>query len=468
MSSAFSRYRERVTPFRSKRFTSALGPVGVYKTYVNGTLQSTVNRMLTGAGPSCLFEKTWDVNNASVSDRKTKRGQNRRFRVGGPFASIKISTDSLSISGSGKYFKTEGSTRREYEGGFCNPVTHHDAPDISHYFSGGQSTLDGNPLLPETEDFESRAFTSIMPKIEKVSALNAFYEFKDVPGQLRQTSRLFKDLYVNDVGLKQTLRSQVMPDRIADDYLNVQFGWIPFCKDIAQMTDYILFSKQYLEDIARGNNRWVKRSGTLLNLKTTTKLGSGLSFGCEPQGEDMNQLCNIMETNGQFHFGSYQVFSETETRCWAEGAFKYYRPEFDVDMPYYGSTVAAVNRHLTAAGLRLTPYHVWKAIPWSWCIDWFSNVGDVIKRADAEFLDGMVTKYLYLMHHRKQVIKSYHLLNFASGARTVEFTRFLDVKQRKDASSPYGFVLGGDLSATQWSILAALGLSGNVKFSRSF
>lgn len=468
MSSTFGRYRERVTQFRSKAFTSSLGPVGVYKTYVNGLLQSTTNRMLTGAGPSCLFEKCWDVNNAAASDKKTRRGQNRRFRVGGPFASVKIATDSLSVSGFGTYFATEGSTRREYTGGFCNPVLHHDAPDTSHYTSGGPSTLQGNPFIPDTSSFEQRAFTDTMPKIEKVSALNALYEFKDVPGQLKQTSRIFKDLYIDQVGVKTALKSQLMPNRVAEDYLNYHFGWVPFCKDIAQMVDYIIFSKQYLDDISHGNDTWIKRKAVLLDVTAKALLGSGLSFGCEPQGEDMNQLCNIMETNGQFHFGSYKVWSETTTRCWAEGAFKYYRPEFDTKMPYYGTKVAEINRHLAAAGLRLTPYHIWKAIPWSWCIDWFSNVGDVIKRQDAQYLDGMVTKYLYLMHHRKQVIKSEHFLNFKSGARTVTFTRYLDVKQRKDASSPYGFVLGGDLSATQWSILAALGLTGGVKFARSF
>jgi hypothetical protein len=175
-----------------------------------------------------------------------------------------------------------------------------------------------------------------------------------------------------------------------------------------------------------------------------------------------------MEIDGQFVGGYFDVFATEITTAWAEGTFKYYRPEFDINLPYYGSTVAEVNRYLTATGLRLSPSHVWKAIPWSWCIDWFGNVGKLIERADAINIDGLVTKYLYLMHHKQRVVNSFHYINFSQGAETVQFTRSYEVKQRRSADSPYGFVLGGDLSATQWSILGALGLSKNVRFSRSF
>jgi hypothetical protein len=212
----------------------------------------------------------------------------------------------------------------------------------------------------------------------------------------------------------------------------------------------------------------MKRKATLMDVNSSSLIGESLTFGCEPQGEDMNQLCEISEKNGSFYFGSFKVYAEVHTKAWAEGSFKYYRPEFDVNLPYYGTVVASLDRFLTASGLRVTPTHIYKAMPWSWLVDWFSNVGRVIERADAIANDGMVAKYLYLMHHREHVIKSVHTLNFASGARTLTFERSIDVKQRKNASSPYGFVLGGDLSATQWSILAALGLSKSVSFAKSF
>lgn len=457
----YDRYRERYSP-QGAVTKATTKPVGVLKQYFNGSLQSTTDVKLTGAGPSGLFEKCWDRNNAKASSRG-RRGS-RVFRTGGDFASIKIQSSSLTPQASGTITATFGSTKYTYTGGLgYNPVTFFDPISPAVYQSGGSPNLKANSFVDDTSGFESQAFTSIMPKVEKVSAINALYEFKDVPDQLRQTARFFKDLYVQEVGSVFARNSILMPDRVSKDYLNVQFGWIPFCKDIAALTDYLLFSKQYLDDITQGNNTWLKRKGTLFNVTTNKKIGKAYSVGCEPE---LAQMCSVKSIDGNLCNGVSEYWSEETTLCWAEGAFKFYRPEFDINLPYYGSTVAAVNRHLTASGLRLTPYHVWKAIPWSWAVDWFSNVGRIIEANDAQTIDGMVTKYIYLMHHHVRKIRSFHTYFFPQGATTLTCQRSIDVKQRQSGFSPYGFVLGGDLSATQWSILAALGLSGNVKFSR--
>jgi hypothetical protein len=456
----FSRYRERYTPNGTIK-NATIRPVGVKKTYSAGVLQSTNNVFLTGVGPSGLYEKTWDQNNAK-SASKGRRGS-RTFRTGGPFVSIKVSSSALSPMAGGTYTSTFGSLRKVYTGGLgFNPFTALDPISQTVFQQGGSANLKANSFVDDTSGYESRAW-DIKPKIERVSALNALYEFKDVPGQLRQTARFFKDLFVQEVGGSYARRNILMPDRVAEDYLNVQFGWIPFCNDIASMTDYVIFSKQYLDSIKSGNDAWQKRSGTLADMTFGTKLGKIYTPGCEPLLSDM---CETKSVDGNLCTGTCEVWSEETIRVWAEGAFKYYRPEFDVNLPYYGSTVAAVNRHLTATGLRLTPYHVWKAIPWSWAVDWFSNVGRIIEHNDAISLDGMVTKYLYLMHHHLRKITSFHTYFFPQGATTLSNTRFVDVKQRQSGFSPYGFVLGGDLSATQWSILGALGLSHNVKFAR--
>jgi len=456
----FSRYRERYSPNGTIK-NATTKAVGVKKTYVSGVLQSSSNVFLTGVGPSGLYEKTWDNNNAKSASRD--RFGSRVFRTGGPFASVKVSSSSLSPMASGTFTSTSGSTRKVYTGGLgYNPFTAFDPISLSVFQQGGSANLKSNAFVDDLSSFESRAF-DIKPKIEKVQALNALFEFKDVPGQLRQTARFFKDLYVQEVGVSYAKRNLLMPSRVSEDYLNLQFGWIPFCNDIASLTDYLIFSRQYLDSIKSGNNVWQKRSGTLLDVVTSTKLGKVYTAGCEPALTDM---CEVKSIDGNLCTGLCEVWSEETTRCWAEGTFKYYRPEFDANLPYYGSTVAAVNRHLTATGLRLTPYHIWKAIPWSWAIDWFSNIGRIIEHNDAIALDGMVTKYLYLMHHHLRKITSFHTLFLRQGAVSLSSTRFIDVKQRESGFSPYGFVLGGSLNATQWSILAALGLSKNVKFSK--
>lgn len=460
MANSFPRYRERVT-----LLGKPLAPgskLGTLKSFnvASGNLLSSQDLLTTGEQSTKKFERCWDTNN-SASRGKTRNARGSRvFRTGGPFVSIKVTGPSAVVDFNGVYTKVQGSTRWEYTGGFANPLTTFDPVPAQLYVDGGGNQLSGNQLVANTEALESRAF-DIMPKIEKVSIVNALYEFKDVPGQLRQTAKFFKDHWK---GFSGGDKSRYMPNRYAGDYLNAQFGWIPFCRDIAAMADYAIFSRQYLEDITRGNNTWIKRKGTLVDTLSRTRVARGYTNGCEPQGSLISRVCNLQTIDGNFCYGDFEVWAETEVHAWAEGAFKYYRPEFDVNLPYYGTVVAAVNRELTASGLRLNPTHVWKAIPWSWCIDWFSNVGSIIERADAIYNDSMVTKYLYLMHHTVKKYTTISRIHFASGTRTFEFPRFVAVKQRRSADSPYGFVLGGELSPTQWSILAALGLSKNVKF----
>lgn len=466
MSAPFSRYRERTLPMgKPMKAGTKLGTLKSYNAS-SGSLLTSQDLLSTGDNDAKKFEKCWDQNNqASTGKTRNARGS-RVFRTGGPFVSMRIQGPSPEIQFKGVYTKVQSGTKWEYTGGFSNPYIGADTVPPQLYVEGGSRVLNGNPLITDTTALESRAF-DIMPKVEKMSIVNALYEFKDVPGQLRQTARAFKDIY-KDMTRGDYKRHRYMADRYAGDYLNVQFGWIPFCRDIASMADYALFSRQYLADLVAGNNTWIKRKGTLVDTVVREKLFRGYTNGCEPQGSLIQKVCTLHTIDGQFCYGDCEIWAETEVHAWAEGAFKYYRPEFDINLPYYGSVVGTVSRELTASGFRLTPTHVWKAIPWSWCIDWFSNVGSIIERADAIYNDSMVTKYLYLMHHTVKKLTTYSRIHFASGTKTFEFTRFIDVKQRRSADSPYGFVLGGELSPTQWSILAALGLSKNVKFARSF
>lgn len=86
-----------------------------------------------------------------------------------------------------------------------------------------------------------------------------------------------------------------------------------------------------------------------------------------------------------------------------------------------------------------------------------------------EALDGVVARNVYLMHMQMRSYRSFHLFNFWSGAKALQWTRFIETKQRKAGASPYGFNLfGKDLSANQWSILVALGLSRNVRMTSNF
>lgn len=468
MAAPLSRFRERITILGDTKSPNQV-TLGTFKMFSNGNLTSSQVIRPTGISPSRNIERCWDQNNAS-RQKGGRRAGSRIFRVGGPFVSIKTGVAASAPIGLGTYtskgnpsFGDPTKNWWEYVGSFMNPDLSHDTISPALYSTAGGSSFLGNPLVPDTTPFESRAWESTKPKIEKAGIANFLYEMREVPDLLHQLSRTLHDTWRAMGGNVRSIDMQ--PKRVADEFLGLQFGWLPFVGDVVKLCDAVIFSKQYIDEISRGNNVWLKRSATLVDTSNVSRLFRGYTFGCEPSGFNIQGLCKDMTLDGISCKGYYDVYAENTTKVWAEGAFKYYRREFDMSLPYYGSLTAQVNRQITLYGARISPSHIWKALPWSWAADWMSNVGSLIQRHDDELLDGMVAKYLYLMHHTMTRIRSFHLFNFWSGAKAVEFHRQIDVKQRRNADSPYGFVLGKDLSSTQWAIIAALGLSKNVRSS---
>ncbi len=461
MSGPFARFRERRQEPQAP-MVPGLGLLGQFKTYSNGNLSSTLD-VTANDSPTLGIERTWD----SVHVAQQRHGS-RVFRDGGPFVNIKTKHNSHEILGSGTFSNIgkPGITllnRTEYVGGFANPTLAPSENTVPDYSLAGGPTYTGNPLLPSMTGWESKAW-DIAPKIEKWSLANALYELKDVPGQIRQTARFFHDTWKGMGG--QGVGPLMKPDRLASDFLNVQFGWIPFVNDVTALCKGVIFSDYFLNQITRENNTWVKKYRILSESESSSRIYFVGGPGCKPTGANIDAICAPLWEGGPR--STYEVFSDVNTVIWAKGLFKYYRPEFDSSMPYYGSTFNKLHQQMLINGLTINPSHIWKAIPWSWAVDWFSNIGSIIDRSRQIAEDGLVSKYLYLMHHQVKRIRGLHKYNFYSGVKVFQSNRLVETKQRKGADSPYGFVLGGDLSLTQWSILAALGLSRNVNFAKSF
>lgn len=154
--------------------------------------------------------------------------------------------------------------------------------------------------------------------------------------------------------------------------------------------------------------------------------------------------------------------NRTRKRVWAVGSFKYFRPEFDIALLNDDSFQmwASVQRLLTLYGANITPTLLYKITPWTWLIDWFTNLGDHIQRLDDFVQDGITSRYLYVMDTEEQWQTKTCVLNFFSGSVSVNFQRRLVTKQRRAADSPYGFnAPWNNLSLRQFAILGAIGIS---------
>lgn len=374
---------------------------------------------------------------------------------GGPFETIKIVYDQSMVLGIGDYNTGSvlisdftGNHRWRYVGGFYNPQF---TGDLTPY-SSVDLPFDVNPLVPSVSAFGPQVYPRLRPNLEKAGVMVALAEARDVPRMLKETSKGFHDIW-NALGGRLTKLADA-PKKLADQFLNIQFGWMPFLKDMRQINNVYQNSAEYVLRVKKENNQWVKRKWTFNDYKSRTIMDSGVGLRCEPLGFTMESM---------FEPGTlkWEQSLETINRVIAVGRFKYYRPEFDDSIPSNNSAWNTIQQQMLLYGARINPSNVYKATPWTWLIDWFTNVGDQVLMAQDWALDSMVSKYMYLMQEATSGLHMYQTMQSKNGPpATLEWRRMVASKQRWEADSPYGFSLRWELlSPRQIAILASLGIS---------
>jgi hypothetical protein len=387
------------------------------------------------------------------------------YRSGGPFSSLNILLPSFGMQGVGTYRTAESypdpNYYYEYLGGFTNPGFWFDTLPLAKYlFTGGGTMPDSVLTGPDINSKCSEAYNKLRPHIEQAGLGVALAEARDIPRMLKTTSLGFHNIWRAMGGVSHGVANPLMrPKKLADQFLNQQFGWIPFIKDLRDFHRVYVNSQRYIDQVSRDNNTWTKRVRTIWHQETSTPITSGIVPDIEPWGVYYDSMCRNVSGPGGTGTSHWSAVEEIYTRLWAAGSFKYYRPEFDRSIPGYDSGWNRVQQLMILYGLRLNPSVVYKATPWSWLIDWFGNVGNTVQRATDMAYDSIVSRYMYLMqtHVRKVVLKQ--TLHFNSGDVTLTWSRDSEIKQRQEATNPYNFCLSAGLTARQISILAALGIS---------
>lgn len=440
------RFRERITnaPLGNQIMLGSLethAPPGhPYEHY----LWSTEPIQAPNSGLGSMFERTWDQVNPGPP-----------YITGGPFTSVKSHVPFYDVKGHGSYISDQphvsvgGTEYYIYNGGFGIPDFFGDDIDISEYLSAGLNR-ENSPLFPSLSALGDAAWKRLRPEIEKAGMGVFLAEARDLPKMMRNLSGAFHEKWL---ALGGQLRPNAMqPKNVANEFLNVQFGWKPFVSDLQKFYDVYQNSAEYMRQLRRDNNQWVKRVRRNKIIESETIIPCVQPFRVQPAND--YRIDRIFTTSGQA-----RLIIRQWTYVWYEGVFKYYRPEFDIGGELHQNDVMGnLSRISTILGLRINPSVVYKATPWSWLVDWFTNVGDTIDRAVDQYQDSIVSKYMYLMHrHIRTVTLQQDLFMRSGGKITLEWDRKIDIKRRVNADSPFGFTLSVDgLSPTQIAILASL------------
>jgi hypothetical protein len=268
---------------------------------------------------------------------------------------------------------------------------------------------------------------------------------------------IFKNLrrYINDL--------QDLKKSAGSDWLNFQFGWVPLANDIRATIETLLKLHMLLygSDDARRTRggdlgTWTRNDSSLaaLSMQFGSPFGTGRN---SPQWQVVTNSGTLVQpaqfTGGTFS-RSVKIHADFRfTARYHRGA----RPN--------GRERGFLERATELLGLELTPAVLWELTPWTWLLDWASNLGALASNISLLDWSNVLLDYAYLTF----VVKTDSAVTW-QGPTTISpqlsvshgyiAKGFSTIEKVREQASPYGFSVGWTgLNAFQLSILAALGMS---------
>jgi len=243
---------------------------------------------------------------------------------------------------------------------------------------------------------------------------------------------------------------------LGSEYLNVVFGILPTVDDIVSLCKRVINFSHVLDQFQRDIGRPVRRTFAFPETTSyksssgkSSRIGDGYVVG--PQAR-----YNFWKDGVPYKYTTEETYTE---KYWFAGAFEYYLDPLLEKLGPAGDFVAKADQVL---GLGSSIHTLWQLAPWSWLVDWFFNIGDLISVSEKLANDSLVLRYGYLMRTSSytNVATTSGMTPLSAGIPTsVSTTRRVTVKERV-RSTPYGFgVSTNAFSEQQWAILAALGLT---------
>lgn len=239
----------------------------------------------------------------------------------------------------------------------------------------------------------------------------------------------------------------------SDEWLNLQFGWKPFISDLDKILRSVKSSSKLVQQMRRDSGRIVRRRFSFPMTQTVT----GTSYDAQYADLIMG-IPYVYWTAPRDGSKPLTITDRTTTRVWFSGAYTYYLDLGDSYVSRFKRYEQLANQLL---GTRLNAAVLYELAPWSWLVDWFTDLGVVMNNASRLTEDGLVIHHGYLMRHTvvRRTVEARALFGDEQRPRTFTNLYTSERKERVKAT-PYGF--GVDMSSLtpwQWSILGALGMT---------
>nr|UJQ85729.1 MAG: hypothetical protein 1 [Leviviridae sp.] len=309
-------------------------------------------------------------------------------------------------------------------------------PFLSYTGSFACSPLSNSMPLGDGTQWGAIAYQRMKPTKQPYSLLNMVYELKDLGGMFRELQHFWS--------------FSLHPREIGQRFLGQVFGWNPLIGDVMTLIEKYNDVQKRIDWLIRNQGKWVKRRITLTDNITNTTSDWVSDYGC---------LTPILTTQHYITVPSYRDTTWTRDRIWATAEFRYFLPE----VPPGVDLRKVLKRNLQ--GFRgASMADIYRAIPWSWFVDWIFNFATVLENCDPGVADRLAARRFYIMReqevvkvrHAKAVMRGYGggpdvPIDCSSWSRCLHQTRAVGL--------PFYPGNPNDLSGMQLAILGALGAS---------
>lgn len=289
-------------------------------------------------------------------------------------------------------------------------------------FHDGSSTSGDLPPFADTTILDAlgpEAWNRFKPTKPMISLGVAIAELRELP-------RL---LYVN----LRTLKG------INDYFLALTYGWGPLWGDIKKMLNVYQRVSDRIDFLIANTGKPVRRTGRLSSTTDSALLWEEGGLRMRNTAPDLGKpsLSSAWRQSSRWN-KTQNIWFSAKYVFWLD----------DVRWP---NTRAHIGAGLV--GLRITPADVWDALPWTWLIDWFANVGDVLSNIKDQVAERSVSEYAYLMGETKRE----YTQSTTDGYFSVALTHHYDTKVRRKCD-PFGLAPEVAITPLQIAILGALAI----------
>lgn len=394
----------------------------------------------------------------SVTSYRGSRGRTSSDDTPGSLIRANIEVNSKPKTDSGHPFRT-----RKEEFYVSLPRTTVRGPTGSFY-TGPCYTTAGSSH-PALQDWGFTGIAQALPKIELAYGTTAIANCepsKSSVSLVRSIAELVIDFpKMPFTALGKSRSWGEVARNLGSEHLNLTFGVTPTVKDIIALCQAVITCGDKLAQAQRDMGKPVRRSFTFPDASpktvTDTRVYSGTQVYAFIEGP---YALDYWSTSKPF----IRTHTQTDTeKYWFAGAFEFYLDPLLEKLGPLGDFYAKASYIL---GLDASVATLWALTPWTWLLDWFYNVSDLITVNEKLANHSLVLRYGYLMRTfvRELRVEMSGLTPSGESVPTSLTSTYRITEKQRVRATPYGFgITAGEFSTSQWAILGALGLSSGNK-----